>query len=220
MMLFPELNHEFVEKALARYEPWRLGNEVLYRLCNDYPRHDGTDVIIAKFWLIGRAYAAAVERRKKVPDDDRVLFLGDDFYTKRLVPCIQRAQVDSWFDDLRSDNADDETLKTVEVHKKLVNALNEITADNKRSLASKYLHFHFPEKYFIYDSRACAALNKLLVGKSYPKSNYGDADAEYAKFVDRCKFVRAKLQEYLNRHITPRDLDCILVARSDLSHAS
>ena len=209
-MLFPELNHEFVEKALARYEPWRLGNEVLYRLCKEYPRHDSTDVIIAKFWLIGRAYAAAVERRKKVRDHDEVSFVGDDFYTKRLVPCIQQAQIDSWFDDLRTDNADDETIKAVEVHKKLMNALNEITADNKRSLASKYLHFHFPEQYFIYGSRACAALNKVMVGKSYPKSNYCNADAEYAKFVDRCKFVRAKLQEDLNRHFTPSVLDSFI----------
>jgi hypothetical protein len=71
----PELKPEFVEKALDRFKPWQLGNEVLYRLCEEHPRHDSDDSIIAKFWLIGRAYAAAVERRKKSRDNDKEFYV-------------------------------------------------------------------------------------------------------------------------------------------------
>lgn len=43
---------------------WDLGNKVLYDLCRKYPRHEGYPEIIAKIWIIGRSYAAAIERRK------------------------------------------------------------------------------------------------------------------------------------------------------------
>lgn len=60
-----------------------------------------------------------------------------------------------------------------------------------------------------------------MAGKSYPKKfDYGDADAEYAKFFDGCDLVRAKLREVINRHVTPREVDCVLVAATDLSRAS
>lgn len=41
---------------------WHIGDEVLYDMCRKYPAHDREDVIAAKAWLIGRAYAAAIER--------------------------------------------------------------------------------------------------------------------------------------------------------------
>jgi hypothetical protein len=122
----PELKPEFVEKALDRFKPWQLGNEVLYRLCEEHPRHDSDDSIIAKFWLIGRAYAAAVERRKKSRDNDKEFYVGDDFYTESLVPCIRKSKIDSWFEELRSDNQIMST-KAAEIHKKLVTALYGIT---------------------------------------------------------------------------------------------
>jgi hypothetical protein len=209
---FPDFTREFVERALARFEPWRLGNDVLYRLCKEHRRHDSPAAIIAKFWLIGRSYAAAVERRKRSRDHDRTFFVGDDFYTMSLVPCIEDSGIDLWFEELNSETS---SIEVVAIHKKLTEVLKQITGDSKRSLASKYLHFHFPNKYFIYDSRALAALNKVMAGKPYPKSDYRVADVEYAKFFDRCKFVRENLQEALNREITPRDLDCILVAHTD-----
>jgi len=47
-------------------QPGFLGNTVLYDLCKSYPRHDEEDVIASKIWLIGRAYAAAIERGKNI----------------------------------------------------------------------------------------------------------------------------------------------------------
>ena len=41
---------------------WGWGNGVLYRMCRNNPRHRDRDVIVGKMWLIGRAYAASIER--------------------------------------------------------------------------------------------------------------------------------------------------------------
>jgi hypothetical protein len=54
----PELTKQFFEFAIDMFKPWRLGNQVLYGLCEEHPNHTTEDDIIAKFWLIGRAYAA------------------------------------------------------------------------------------------------------------------------------------------------------------------
>ena len=52
-----------LEKAKAP-SPWNVGNKVLYDLCRERPLHTDTQAVLAKIWLIGRAYAAAIERRK------------------------------------------------------------------------------------------------------------------------------------------------------------
>ena len=54
---------------------WEFGNSILYQMCKDNPKHDQADVVVGKIWLIGRSYAAAIERRKNADD-----FLGDDFW--------------------------------------------------------------------------------------------------------------------------------------------
>jgi hypothetical protein len=49
------------------------------------------DQIVAKVWLIGRAYAAAIERRK-----ERTLFSGDAFYIDHVGPKIKASGIDGW----------------------------------------------------------------------------------------------------------------------------
>jgi len=64
---------------------WKFGNDILYKLCQDFPKHDTSSQIVGKIWLIGRSYAAAIERRKtgvaEIPGADDIsrchfLFLG------------------------------------------------------------------------------------------------------------------------------------------------
>ena len=44
------------------YEIWNIGNGVLYDLCSRHPDHTNIGAVSAKCWLIGRSYAASVER--------------------------------------------------------------------------------------------------------------------------------------------------------------
>ena len=47
---------------------WCFGNGILYKMCEEFPKHDDSDVITGKLLLIGRSYAAAIERRKNASD--------------------------------------------------------------------------------------------------------------------------------------------------------
>ena len=64
-------------------QKWDFGNNILYRMCKEYPNHNKEDVIIGKIWIIGRSYAAAIERRKNVDE-----YYGDDFYFDAVAPKI------------------------------------------------------------------------------------------------------------------------------------
>ena len=61
-----ELTKEKVNTAIAGND-WDLGNKILYDMCQQYPFHNKSSEVIAKVWLIGRSYAAAIERRKDTP---------------------------------------------------------------------------------------------------------------------------------------------------------
>ena len=54
-----------INKAISKH-PWDLANKTLYDLCSKHPNHKNNEEIIAKVWIIGRTYAAAIERRKEV----------------------------------------------------------------------------------------------------------------------------------------------------------
>src|SRR5687767_7102967 len=92
----PEIAKELVDLAL-RGTLWDVGNRVLYDLCRQYPRHDQVDQIVAKIWLIGRAYSVAIERRR-----EKTEFLGDAFYTQHVGPKLQEWQIDAWLSPIAS----------------------------------------------------------------------------------------------------------------------
>ena len=71
-----KLYSNYLSNANSR---WEYGNSVLYRMCKEQPEHKDIDVIVGKIWLIGRSYAAAIERRKNAVGG------GDDFYYDVIV---------------------------------------------------------------------------------------------------------------------------------------
>lgn len=83
-----------ISKADIQYalnpNPWDLGNDVLYRLCKEYPHHKTEQEIIAKIWLIGRSYAAAIERRKTKKRGES----SDNFYECTVVECMKGSEID------------------------------------------------------------------------------------------------------------------------------
>lgn len=136
---------------------WDKGNEVLYGMCTKYPLHQSNDEIIAKIWLIGRSYAAAIERRKQTEE------VGDEFYTEKVAPMIQQSNIDQFLEPLRGyRNITEKNFDEImTAHFYVTDLFKKISDLDKRSLASKYLHFHHPMLFFIYDSRACAGIRKF-----------------------------------------------------------
>ena len=189
---------------------WKYGNSVLYRMCEEEPEHKQIDVIVGKIWLIGRSYAAAIERRKNA------VVVGDDFYYDEVAPKLLEIgpELDDRISRLRKSKGlilDDIKL-VLSTHKFLMDILYELTGLEKRSLASKYLHFQCPEKFFIYDSRARVGIGKLVKRPNKGiLTDVSDYDPEYGDFV--CRML--ELQEYLNEQLgvyeLPRKLDSFLL---------
>lgn len=207
-----KLYKDYIRHLKERYF---FSDGILYRMCQENPDHKKQDVIIGKILLIGRTYAAAIERRKATGN-----YKGDDFYNDVVGPEMKKigTKLDNRLDKLRKSNGliSDNLDEILGTHKFLMDFFNKITGLEKRSLASKYLHFHCPEKFFIYDSRARSAIRKVL-RKPYEEPQIVGFDSEYVDFV----YKMLELQKYLMgkgfslEDTTPRNLDSFLLRYID-----
>jgi hypothetical protein len=191
-----------------------FGNKILYDLCEKHPFHQQIDIIIAKVWLIGRAYAAAVERGR-----NKEFKTAAEFYEKK-VPSIFK-KLDKYLNKLRSiDILDDDNLvRILKVHHMLIKLLEPISINgpkkglHKRSFSSKYLHFHLPKLFFLYDSYSLRSLRNYVsrVPKEYNMIlNEPDVDNEYAKFFIKCFVLKREINNIDNEDLDPRTIDKIL----------
>lgn len=179
------------------------GNEVLYRMCNDEPLHSDIDKIKSKLWIIGRAYSAAIERKA-----------GPDFKIETAAEILKDSEIDNHISRLlkiaRTDESNLETLLCA--HKCLTDALQSATGIEKRSLASKYLHFHAPEAVFIFDSIANRNLRNRLSQVKKRFACDGKYDGQYEAFARRCIFFRDNVFEReLGALASPRRIDMHLL---------
>ena len=179
------------------------GNEVLYRMCEERPCHDNIDTIKSKLWIIGRAYSAAIERKA-----------GESFSLQRAAEQIKASKIDSHISKLQKINRT--SLENVDIlltaHKYFTDVLKEITDLNKRSLASKYLHFHAPRSVFIYDSIANRRIREVIVPNKRKFKLKKLFDDNYEGFVYRCIHYRDEIFENeINALATPRKIDMKLL---------
>lgn len=72
-----KLYQDFLNTNSSR---WEFGNSILYEMCSNNPYHNQSDIIVGKIWIIGRSYAAAIERRKNASNTN------DDFYYDVVAP--------------------------------------------------------------------------------------------------------------------------------------
>lgn len=196
-------------------DPWHLANAALYRVCEEHPRHTDRRAVIAKVWLIGRAYAAALERRKRT--SGRAFVRGDEFYEKDVSAALTDGELDRHLRGIppSADVAEvwEDALVT---HAHLVSVFRKLTGDGRRSLASKYLHFHRPAVFFIYDSRAAFALGRLVPRKSGRVRRCPTvADPDYGRFVVRALDLRDELEANFGCRLSPRQLDRLLLKFAD-----
>ena len=211
-MVVSGVEKQYKEYLKQKNSRWEFGNSILYQMCEDNPLHNDADVVIGKIWLIGRSYAAAIERRKNADD-----YQGDDFYYDAVAPKMLEIgkELDSRIESLKNNTGiiADCVPEILSTHKYLMDAFMDLTGLEKRSLASKYLHFHCSEKFFIYDSRARAAIGKI-VKRPNKKILLGidDHDAEYGDFVCRMLELQEYLYEKLGTYEKPRAIDSFLLS--------
>lgn len=185
---------------------WDLGNRILYDLCLEYPGHRVAEEIIAKVWLIGRSYAASIERRRNADQ------IGDGFYEAAVAPAMMQAGIDDWLASI-PEAEPRQCVRALAVHKQLMDLFADITKLEKRSLASKYLHFHMPGVFYLYDSRARRAITRVVPRlNKLPHIPPGTYDPEYRDFVRRCLWLRAEIHSSQGLMLTPREIDKLLLA--------
>jgi len=188
---------------LDDYSGW--GNDVLYRMCSERPNHTDVDTVSSKLWLIGRAYSASIERKA-----------GKDFNINDAAKIVIDRNIDPYIEKIRKINRPtQENINDVLLaHHVLTLALFDSTGVMKRSLASKYLHFHAPKAVFIYDSIANGRIrDKFKRMRFNAPSEY---DKPYAEFCYRCLHYRDEfLEKRLGGLVTPRRLDVDLLGYWD-----
>lgn len=85
------MNTQDLVKIAKKEDVWVFGNQVLYDLCKSFPNHKTPEEIVAKIWLIGRSYAAAIERRKT----KSIEIENDRFYEECVVEAVLQSDLDS-----------------------------------------------------------------------------------------------------------------------------
>lgn len=205
------ITKEYIDE-IRKPSVWDLGNRILYDMCRVHPGHSKNDEIVAKIWLIGRSYAASIERCRRATDAKHI---GKDFYETDVAPAVQNEKIDLWLGKIQQTDKPG-SAETVKIHKKLMDLFHSITCMDNRSLASKYLHFHKPDAFFIYDSRARQAITKVVPRlNEIPELETDEFDLEYRDFVRRCVWLRDNVQKVLGAELTPREIDKLLLMITD-----
>lgn len=151
-----------------------------------------------------------LNKRLEKPEYNAKGYVGD-FYYDTVAPAIISAgqDLDSKIALLNSSKSIDDLLDT---HAYLMRIFNSLTGMDKRSLASKYLHFHCPEAVFIYDSVASTALRKMVKKpKNIGVYLTGNRDAEYVDFCLRAIELRQYIATQHGLNLTVRELDTLLL---------
>jgi len=198
---------------------YKLSNQTLYDLCTENFDHDTPEKILAKTVIIGRTYAVALDRGKDKNKETAKIpkYINDDFYQKKVVPLFLKSKIDNLLFKLKSiDQIPESVDEILAVHFYLTNHLKKINKENKRSFCSKYLHFHLPGLFFIYDSRADNAINKIVSSKG-PKSvtKVKRQDKQYADFFYKAQFLQKAIYDETSILLTPRQLDNYLLVSAN-----
>ncbi|MGJ4733690.1 hypothetical protein [Leptospira levettii] len=201
---------------------WDKGNSILYELCRENPRHDDLEMTVAKSWLIGRSYSVALERRYKSVSNGRnskISMVYEEFHDlwkrsdlqSRLDKEISKTTI------LTTENLDD-MHETLSLHKDLTDSIKDFSGQGI-SFASKYLHFHAPSRFPIYDQISKVNLRNELekanidyTTRSNIDFNFNSCDDEYLVFCVNLLSLKKMLESKGNRSelLTFREIDTYL----------
>lgn len=194
------LTREFITDALSQsiLDP---KVRALYDLCFLHRHHQRGEIVADKLRLITRLYA------------DSPAWPGKNFSAEVTAHNLSRSPVDSWFGALSTAEELNSAL-LLELHKRLMGVFAEQTEDEARSLASKYLHFHFPELFYVYDTRIATAISLLMEGDCGFLA-LAEFDAPYGRFHACCRRLTERIAPLVGRRLSPRELDRVLRAWLD-----
>jgi hypothetical protein len=183
------LTREFITETLAASLRDPRGR-ALYDLCFLHRSHFRDEIVTDKLRLIARLYQSPVQ--------------SPEYAAHRLT----RSPVDHWFGSLATAEELEASL-LLETHKRVMDLFADQGEEAARSLASKYLHFHFPELFYIYDQTVEQAMHRLIPGDQGFLS-LAEFDPAYSRFHAGCRKLSERLIPEVGRRLSPRELDAVL----------
>jgi hypothetical protein len=120
--------------------------------------------------------------------------------------------VDRWLAELDGAALTWEDLpRILSVHYRFTDLFKAISGRAQRSLASKYLHFHRPGLFFLYDPRAETTVRSEVPSPRRVALDSAAVDRGYALFARRCLELKERLEPDAPLALDPRALDrCLL----------
>lgn len=203
---------EHIDAILNDENPrYKVGNQILYDMVKTYPHHDNIDEVVAKAWIINKSYSAQLERYIGKEDDSK------DYYYDGIAKVMHdaRNEFDRRIEKLKGMKINRTSIEEMfSLHHYLMNLFNKLPkaremGGSARSFSSKYLHFHLPDMFYIYDSTAGYFISRFVKKPDVAVimgSNKFDGDLVYVDYGLRL----LALQEHIGRGITPRQLDNFL----------
>lgn len=210
----PHEDKLFFEQIIERGRDWDLANNCIYRLFKENFEHDPAQKIIAKTWILGKTYSVALDRGRKKKNKGEDID-GNTFYSETIPKKIQWTELDDKLNHLKKkfNKIEYGNLKEIlSVHNSLSEQIHKISGQST-SFASKYLHFHLPELYFIYDS--FAKYNQSEVLKRIPDYKSDLKNSEYSEFVLKCLYLRERIKTKIGKELSPREMDDFLLYIND-----
>ena len=190
---------------------------ILCEMCKRNHRHTKHGVVRDKILMIGRTHAAALERRlnREGKSNKEKESIGD-FY-ERASEEIVKSDIEDWFESLKKFKKIDNNsiLNILHAHFNLVELFHKITGMYKRSLSSKYLHFHFPNLFYLYDSRAKKGFSRIMQGYRTNREKTGKYDDEYENFALKLLDLQEKIEKEHKKTLTPHQLDILLLKKAN-----
>jgi len=200
----PTLTREFIEDALTGTTP-DPRTRALYELCFMHRHHFQDDIVADKLRMIVRVCADQGLRVK-------------NFSSELVAHLLGRSGIDRWFAGLATAEHLDPAL-VFELHKRVMDVFGDLPEVQARSLASKYLHYHFPELIYVYDAGLETAAFDLGQGECGYLAR-SEHDPVYGSFFACCRKLTDKLSALAGHRLSPRELDLVLRAWRDRSQAS
>ncbi|MGY4663230.1 hypothetical protein ACVWZ9_004024 [Pseudomonas chlororaphis] len=191
-------------------------NRMLYQFVRDNPSNTDKAQIASKALIIGRSLSASAERR--TPSEADPVTGTANFYDL-LGQAIADSMVAELLDMLDEHQELTPTLVTdvVKVHAFLCDAVTKITEKDCSSFSSKYLHFHRPKLFPMMDSRARTALKWVANEQEWVFAHTTAGQSKnYRVYVDHFLKARRLFEDYLQRPLSLREMDNILLNRFDL----
>ena len=173
-------------EAVTKYnQRWGILDSALYRVCREHPDHSDIAAVIAKVFLIGRAYQTGIERQMTSDGSQAGVMeaLAEHLWS-------HAREVDELFGPVRgveSWDGPDTVQDVASAHAGLLKLLTLMPTLRKnrtpRSFVSKYLHFHAPIAP-IYDALAVEAIGTFVLDTArIPPAPEGEK--EYVAFLRR-----------------------------------